>query len=182
MARTAVWTVSRGSDNREFIAHYSDDPPERTEAVAFFAALDCGIYSNCPITDKLWTLPVDEANAYLAANPTRQTYNSLYIRGRCDDISDDDLSRLAHIPELIRFHIFSDRLSDAGVRHISALSKLEGLVIYSPLITDACLGTIAQIKSLQDLDLQCSPLITTAAFRSLILELPSIRTSWGPHH
>jgi hypothetical protein len=164
------------------MAHYSDDPPERAEAVAFFVSRDCGLYSDGPITDELWALPVDEANAHLAANPTEQTYNSLFIRGRCDDISDDDLSRLVHISELIRFHVFSKRVSDAGVRHISALSKLEGLAVYSPLITDECLGTIAEIKSLQDLDLQGSPLITTAAFRSLILELPDIRRSWGPHH
>jgi hypothetical protein len=182
MVRTAEWTVSRGNDRRDFIAHYADDAPERADAVSFFSDLDTGLYANSPITDDLWAMSVADANDYLAANPIAQTYDSLYLRGRTDRIVDDDLNRLVHLPELIRFHVHSDNITDAGVSKIvSALPNLEWLLVYSPLLTDCCLPPIASLQSLQTLDLQSSPLISDVAFDDLVAKLPNIVDAWRPH-
>jgi hypothetical protein len=180
MTQRVEWCFIRGTDKREFTVHFTEDAPERAEAVEFFRVREGHLYSVCPVTNRVWAMSVADANAYFAANPGPQLYESLYLN-KDANITDEDLARLTYIPELIRFRIFSNRITDTGVRHIaSSLSALENLCVYSPLITDACLDAIAQLKALKTLDLQASPQITREAFGSLLERLPKIVNSYGP--
>lgn len=128
MTRTLEWSVTRNNENRDFIAHYVDDSLERAETTAFF---EDSLFPDSPIDDYLWTLPIGEANAFLSANPIQQTFESLYLQRRGDDIRDNDLARVTHLPELRRIIVYSNRVTDAGVRHLSSLFQLEWLSIYS---------------------------------------------------
>jgi hypothetical protein len=180
MTRIAKCSVSCGDDKRDFVVHYTDDPPERSEAVRFFEDGQYGhLFADSVVTDDLWSLPIDAANAFLAAHPVRQTFDALFVTGTAD-VCDDDLARLVQLPELRRCHLFSRNVTDFGVGYLLNLRRLERLVLYSPLITDACLDLIACLQSLKSVDLQGSPLITKAAFDSLTTRLPRLVESWGP--
>ncbi len=178
MTRTFEWSVTRNNENRDFIAHYVDDSPERAEAIAFFE--DC-LFPDSPVDDYLWALPIGAANAFLAANPIVQTFESLYLQNRGDDICDDDLARLRHVPELRRLIVYSNRITDVGIRNLSPQFRLETLWIGSSLVTDTSIATISQLQSLRSLDLQNCGGLTNAAFDSMIAELPFLVESWGPH-
>jgi hypothetical protein len=178
MTRTLEWSVTRNNENRNFIAHYVDDSSERAKAIACF---DDGLFSDNPVDDDLWILPIVAANAFLAANPIVQTFESLYLQRRGDDIGDDDLARLRHVPELRRLIVYSNRITDVGIRYLSSLYRLETIWIGSSLVTDASIETISQLRSLRSLDLQNCCGLTVAAFDSMIAKLPLLVESWGPH-
>jgi len=95
---------------------------------------------------------------------------------------DQDLYRLKHLPELERLHSHADHLTDAGVNFFRLIPDLKHLLIYSPLVTDACLEDVAALSLLETIDLQGSPGITAEAFDRLVDRLDHLVDIYPPFH
>ena len=175
---TTEWKITKGTCSKTFFAHQIDEPSDRTDAIEFFQANDCGVYRICPISDEIWAMSEEAANSFLSRNPTPQQIGSLYIRSRTRTFTDSDLALLRLLPELRQLHILSTAVTDAGIQNIEHLGLLESLVVYSPLLTDNCLQSISKLKQLTSLDLQGSPNILNAG--RLRKQLPKLDQYWGP--
>jgi hypothetical protein len=180
MPREQRITVTRGAVSRNYLVTYWDDPPERAEAVHFFRELpDCRLFPEVVIPPEVEEMPIEEANAYLRRHPIQQGWSLLTI-GHQSPIEDGDLARLRHLPELSHVRIFSDRITDAGVRHVLLLPHLSRLLVYSGQVTDECLGIIRQLRSLASLDIQASANVSREAALAAIEAMPWLRDAWPP--
>jgi hypothetical protein len=159
---------------------YTDPPPERASAVAFFDGLSRWPWlgHKLDLPKHLDAMSVEEANAWLVNHPRPELYDTLVSSDR-NAIRDDDLSRLEHLPEIERVHLWSDHLTDAGVVHLRHLHNLKSLGLYSRLVTDGCLDIIREMRTVRSLDLQLCPGISRRKWQALVKEM-GIREYWFP--
>jgi hypothetical protein len=165
----------RGASQRRFTITYTDDPPERAIAVAFFQ-VSC---EHKPFPqmdfDQGWERMSDaEAQEYLDRHPREKLWDMLTI-GHRDDIGDEAMYLVRDLPELRAVHIHSDRITDAGVRELAVLARIKRLVLYSRAVTDACLPSIARMGSLETLDLQGAPGVSRKAFQKTVAGMKGLK-------
>jgi Leucine-rich repeat (LRR) protein len=177
--QTTISTTLAGAPTRELTLTYCDDPPERSEAVAFFQQLERGLTPVIALPDVIRELPLDEVQPYLDEHPTLQEWTRLEIRNN-DAITDDDLAGLAHISEIQSLKIASNSITNSSVRHIATLKNLRSLTLYSVNMTDDGLGHLASLADLQMLDMQLSLRVSGAGFAALVARLPAIVDSKPP--
>jgi hypothetical protein len=177
MPREERIMVTRGAVRREYLVTYRDDPPERAEAVSFFQKHASSLFPSMAIPAAVKEMPIEEANAHLRRHPIQEQWNLLTITGE-NPIYDDDLSWLKYLPEITQVKIVSDRITDAGVKHLLALRNLTHLLLYSSQVTDACLGTIRQLRSLVSLDIQAAANVSRQATLATVEAMPWLRDAW----
>ena len=175
---TIARTVGDGP-KREFTITYLDDHPARAEAVAFFQTLDRGLFPAMNLPEIIDGLTHAEAQRHLDNNPLQEQWSILTI-GHDENVADDDLARLEHIPEIDVLKIYSSSITDTGFQHLKWLTRLEWLLVSSTSITDACLGTITQLKSLVGVDFQLCPNVSYDGYMSAMDRLPNLRDERYP--
>jgi len=169
-----------GCFRRDYFVVFQDDPPERAEAVRFFQDLtDCRLYPSAAIPLELEKMPIGEANAHLRQHPIQRLWSLLTI-GHQSPNRDSDLARLRHLPEIGHIQIFSDQITDVGVKHLLLLGGLSQLILYSNQFTDECLRDIRQLRSLTSLDLQAASKVSREAVLATIIEMPWLQSTWPP--
>lgn len=178
MPRSETIKVSRGGDERVYTVWYSDDSPEREEAVTFFQTKATCLFPKMDIPAIVGKMSIHEANEFLQAHPIQQQWSLLRIN-RSNAIADDDLKRLVHLPELETVCI-SANITDEGVRHLLLVPALEALVVYSPRVTNECLKYLRRMKSLRMVDFQASPGVSRSAFNDVVRSMTPIPQSWPP--
>jgi hypothetical protein len=181
MPRKAQITFRDDKVDRDYTLTYLDDSPERQEAVQFFRSLrqpSCLIPS-LSIPEVIRSMSTNAAQEYLDAHPMQEQWSLLSFSER-DPVSDDDLVRLQYLPELEVLKVFSNRITDLGVRHFCSLSRLNQLVLYSNNVTDACFDHITRIRTLVLLDMQMSRRVSRSAYLAATKRLPSIQDSYPP--
>lgn len=161
---------------REYRVTYTDDSPERADAVAFFGR---ALIPTMNLPDALDQMSESAAQVYLDAHPIQEQWSMLILDQRVDFV-DDDLRRLKHLPELKRIHSHADHLTDRGVSFVPQIAELRHLLIYSPLVTDRCLEDIARLRRLQTIDLQGSHRISRKSFDALVADLPDLVGIYPP--
>src|SRR5262249_5389308 len=119
------------------------------------------------------------ANAYLRRHPIEERWSLLTV-GRDSLIHDGDLIRLRHLQEITHVKLSSDRITDAGVKHLLLLPHLTHLLVYSSRVTDESLGVIRQLRSLVSLDIQASPNVSREAALAAIEAMPWLQDAWPP--
>src|SRR4051812_42233978 len=117
MLREQQITVTCGGVRREYVVVYQEDSPERTEAVQFFQKSGCRLFPTMAVPEIVSAMPIMEANAYLRRHPIQEQWSLLAIP-HDSGIQDSDLSRLKYLPELSQVKIHSNRITDAGVKHL----------------------------------------------------------------
>ncbi|RYD66757.1 MAG: hypothetical protein EOP83_04235 [Verrucomicrobiaceae bacterium] len=122
--------------------------------------------------------PIDQA--FLDDHPAQRRWLMLTLHEMDLQFEEADLYRLEFLPELERLRSHVDHLTDRGVDYFTRVSGLSHLVIFSPLVTDACLEKIATLKHLQTIDLQGSHLISRVAFDRMIQKLPKLVDIYPP--
>ncbi|HYT87588.1 MAG TPA: leucine-rich repeat domain-containing protein [Gemmataceae bacterium] len=179
MPREQQITVTRGTVRREYVVVYRDDPPERHEAVQFFQKhADC-LFPDMAVPPEVAAMPIKEANAYLRRHPVQERWSLLTI-GRQDPIRDADLARLRHLPEISHVKIFSDQITDAGVKHLLFLDCLSCLVLDSNRVSDECLKDIRTMRSLVALDLQAASGLSREAVLAVVEAMSWLQDAWPP--
>ncbi|MFO1020281.1 MAG: hypothetical protein U0903_06245 [Planctomycetales bacterium] len=173
---------------RTFFVTFTDDGPDRREAIEFFSKLTQPLFSggrpkalfpaSPTFPDNIDRLSDEDAQAYFDANPVERQWASLTLLQQ-DGVADHELYRLKFIPELKRLH-FSG-VGDEALSHVVYLQSLTCLVVYSPHITDACLQYVKRLTSLKALDFKASPQITQKAFAETFSSLPNIVDAYPPH-
>jgi hypothetical protein len=166
-------------DRRVYRVRWAPDPPDRQAAIDFFAARGA-LYAD-GVPRAVLAMPYDEAVRHLGRHAFPQTFDLLGLspgRGCGVPVTDDDLRRLEHLPELGALHLSSPAVTDAGVRHLRHLRALRRLVLYSPSVTDACVDDLAALTTLCTLDLQGSPGVSDGAFVALCRRLPALSEAW----
>ncbi len=169
-----------GGPVRDYFVTFTDDPPERAEAVAFFSV--CGTYGLWPaisLPDGLASQPLTVAQHYLDTHPTQEKWEGLAIHD-ADPVNDEDLRRLKHIPELTRLKIYSNAITDAGIIHLQYLTHIEILILASSKITDRCLELLATLKTLRMLDMQRASAVSRSAYSRVAAQLPCLRDIYPP--
>ena len=154
--------VSHRRGDSIYTVWYTDDSPERKEAIQFFQANTAGLVPATTIPSLVQVMPIHKANSYLQLHRQQKRWGLLQVM-QDDPIADDDLARLRFLPELKQIRIYAD-ISDEGVRHLLRLRTLEGLVLHSSRVTDKCLDFIRWMPSLRQVDLRGSPGISRRAF------------------
>ncbi len=177
MPREQKLTVNRGSERREYLVVFREDPPDRAEAVRFFQKHADSLLPDMALSAAVEGLPIEQANAFLRRHPIEERWCWLTI-GSANPITDDDLARLWHLPEITCVKIFSDQVTDAGVRHLLFLHGLCRLVLYSSRVTDDCLEDIQKMRSLTSLDLQGSRNVSRRAALAAVEAMPWLRDAW----
>jgi hypothetical protein len=181
MPRIAQITHKDKNGERAYTLTYLDDSPERQEAIQFFQRSrgSSGLFPALNIPEIVSGMPRHAAQEYLDAHPIQEQWSLLAIR-EGDGISDDDLIRLRYIPEIHTLNVFSNRITDLGVRHVCFLRQLKHLALNSTSVTDACLDDITNIRTLLSLDMQMSRRVSRSAYLSAVKRLPSIVDSYPP--
>ncbi|MEQ8789809.1 MAG: hypothetical protein RIC55_26180 [Pirellulaceae bacterium] len=64
-------------------------------------------------------------------------------------IEDDDLALLRHFPDLVTLSLNGANITDAGMKHVTCLRKLERLDLFHTQVGDAGLEHLATMKSLK---------------------------------
>ena len=67
------------------------------------------------------------------------------------NLSDDALSTVGKLENLVRLKAQGNPITDAGIGHLTGLRHLESLNLYNTKITDACAPDLVPIKSLKKL-------------------------------
>ncbi|HWC60688.1 MAG TPA: hypothetical protein VHC44_13410 [Verrucomicrobiae bacterium] len=160
---------------RAYRVSYLADSAGRAEAVHFFGP---ALVPHMRVPDFLDKMPLAKAQAWLDAHPMEERWFMLVLDDERVRFVDADLRRLKFLPELARIHSFSKGLTDAGVDCFRLVPALEGLLIYSPNVTDRCLESLAQMPQLKDLDIQDSPQLTPPAIDQLVARLPNLKEIW----
>jgi hypothetical protein len=162
---------------RTFFVTFTDDSPERSEAVKFFSELTRPIFPASHLPDHIDYLSIDDAQAYLDTNPIEQRWSLLRILSE-DRVADNELYRLQFVPELD--HLLLYDVGNEAISHTVHLHSLRTLVVYSDRITDECLQFVRRLTSLESIDFQSSPQISQKAFTKTISVLPKIVDAYPP--
>jgi len=181
MPRQSTIKVSWGRDGikivREYRVTYTDDSEERTEAVRFFGK---ALFPASQIPKCTYGMSAKEAQMFLDEHPMQQQWQMLILDPRSGNFQDDDLHRLQYFPELEILQSRAEQITDRGVAHFRRIPGLRDLLLYSPLVTDACLPDIATLKQLKCLDLQGSHLISRQGFDRLVKSLKGLEDIYPP--
>lgn len=98
---------------------------------------------------------------------------------RSAPIEDGTVKTLSRLEQLEQFLIYARpdevKLTDAGMEHLKALKNLKIFQVRAPLLTDASLKTLSEVKGLHQVALVGSPLITDAGLKSLA-SLPALQS------
>lgn len=165
---------------RDYFVTFTDDPPERAEAIAFFSTCGKGgLWPDISLPEGLASQPLTVAQHYLDTHPTQQKWASLTIDD-ADPVNDEDLGRLRHIPELTRLKIYSNAITDAGIFHLQYLTHIEILILASSKITDRCLESLTTLKTLRMLDMQRASGVSRSAYSWVAAQLPWLRDVYPP--
>ena len=84
----------------------------------------------------------------------------------CEDLEDEALSGIHSSKRLRYLQVYSNKLTDKGVDHISNLAGINTLILYSDKITNKSIETVRRIKSLRALTV-CSRKIDDTGVKSL---------------
>jgi|694.fasta_scaffold112191_6 hypothetical protein len=168
-----------GKPALRYVVSYSDDSPERAEAVAFFGAVRFRLAPELFIPPEVDGMSISDAQAYLDQHPIPRRWGTLSIT-ETDSIADADLARLKFIPELTIVKVLSDRITDAGVHFLRTLHSVDILCLWSNSVTNACLNDLSELKSLRMLDVQRCEHISPLAFAAILPNLPKLERSWPP--
>ena len=179
MPRQGKIYCGSGDRQREYIVTYSDDSPERSEAVEFFQQFEHGLFPAMKLHEGIESLSLDEAQRLMDQNPIQEQWKILTITDR-DLVTDDDLSRFQHIPELQILKIMTNKITDRGIEHIKWLTKLEFLILYSDQVTNSCLRDIVNLTSLKFVDMQCACSVARDAYMDAMDKLPNHRSRRYP--
>jgi hypothetical protein len=172
------WEHNGKKIEREYRITYLDDSEERAEAVRFFGR---ALFPALTIPKVTYSMSERDAQAYFDEHPMQRQWSMLTLHSETGvSFEDDDLYRLEFFPELERLHSHADHLSDRGVSYFPRIPRLRHLLIYSPLVTDACLDAIAALRDLQTIDLQGSHRVTRGAFDRLVRKLPKLVDIYPP--
>lgn len=172
------WERNGKRIEREYRITYLDDSEERAEAVRFFGR---ALIPALNIPRFTYSMSERDSQAYFDEHPMQRQWSMLTLHSEKDVFFvDDDLYRLEFFPELERLHSHANHLTDRGVSYFQRISGLRHLLIYSPLVTDACLDGIAALQELQTIDLQGSHLITRGSFDRLVRNLPKLVDVYPP--
>jgi len=100
-----------------------------------------------------WTGTIGN-NFLMIGGPRRPNNQLLQLSGQGDQqISDEDLSRLAALPDLERLFLNFTDISDAALVFVARANKLTDLRLAQTHISDAGLAYLAHLENLQSLDL-----------------------------
>lgn len=180
MPRKDTITLSLSTRTLTHTVTYLEDSEERQEAIYFFREHGTLLGFSEDVWNTISEMSTSQAQAYLDSNPVQQEWTSLTLPPRTL-VSDEDLRRLRHIPEIRRLSIFPIRgITDAGVEHLKWLHRLEHLVFYSLNATDACLEHVANLSTLLALDMQMAPRISRSTFSEAVKRLPHLKSVWPP--
>ena len=172
------WERNGKKIEREYRITYVDDSQERAEGVHFFGR---ALFPALNIPRVTYSMSERDAQAYFDAHPMQRQWSMLTLHSEKEVFfEDDDLYRLEFFPELERLHSHANHLTDRGVGYFQRIPGLRHLLIYSPLVTDACLDGIAALRNLQTIDFQGSHLITRGAFDRLVRKLPKLVDIYPP--
>ncbi len=179
MPRKSEWGRKIGTGPmRNFVVTYEDDPPERVEAVNFFANVSLAMCHFPALPRQIDTMSEIEAQKYLDSHPQKEQWSDLHIRATAQ-VGDLDLHRLAQLPELKRVILYG--FGNDALGHLRHLNQIVELTVYSDLIDNSCLNHVSRLDSLLIIDFQGSSNITPAAYSSVVSRLPNIVKSYPPH-
>jgi hypothetical protein len=82
-------------------------------------------------------------------------------------VTDEDLRRLAAMPQLKEIDLGESKVTDAGLAHVKGLTRLEVLRVYEAPITDAGLEHLSGLVRMKELSLPHS-LLTLAGLQHLL--------------
>ena len=164
---------------REYRVTYLDDSPGRKDAVEFFGRALVPAWN---LPDAINKMPGAMAQKFLDDHPFQEKWAMLTLHTRDVAFENQDLYRLEFLRELERIHSHADHLTDSGVRFFRLIPELRHLLIYSPLVTDACLEDVAALTCLETIDFQGSPGITKEAFARLVGRLDHLVDIYPPFH
>jgi hypothetical protein len=71
-----------------------------------------------------------------------------------DEVVDDDLARLAWLPDLDTLYLSAPRVTEAGLERLRVLTNLEDLDLAETPVTEASLGPILRLTRLESLTLR----------------------------
>jgi hypothetical protein len=180
MPRQTEVRVKQRGVVRVYQVWYADDPPARAEAVDYFQSLGKWPWlSGSALPRSLDSMPIEEANAWLRDHPLPDLHDWLVSADGGEQVRDDDLQRLEHLPELTYVELKLDHLTDAGVCHLRNLRELESLGLQCPRLTDASLDVIRELRTLRTLDLQLSRGISRQKCKALVADM-RISEFWLP--
>ena len=161
---------------RHFTVTFTEDSPERAEAVWFFSQ-HAMLRQASPLPRKLDMMTTTEAQEYLDSHPVQKRWSILNTATR--KILDDDFARIRFLPELERVYLYG--VGNTAIEHLSSLTHLIDLVVYSEQVNDACLIHVARLSSLESLDFQASPHVSDFGFEKTVSMLPSLKDWYSPH-
>jgi hypothetical protein len=94
-------------------------------------------------------------------------------------ISDNGLAAIDNWQSLKYFGCQSDLLTDAALTHLQRHTQLERLELIGAQITDASLNTLATLKLLKILNLNCCTNLTKSGVAKLQAALPNCTINWS---
>ena len=106
---------------------------------------------------KAATKPSGEADAIarlkaLGATIEDSMWGDYAVILRGEDITDDDLAALEHLPRVTWLDISQNkRITDEGLKHLKGLKKLETLYVYGTQVSDAGLVHLEGLPALEEL-------------------------------
>lgn len=161
---------------RYFTVTFTEDSSERAEAVRFFSQ-HALLREASPLPRKIDMMTNTEAQEYLDSHPVQKRWSILNTA--TEQILNDDFTRIRFLPELARVYLYG--VGNTAIEHLSVLTYLIDLVVYSEHVDDACLIHIARLSSLESLDFQASPHVSTFGFEKTVGMLPSLKDWYSPH-
>jgi hypothetical protein len=129
------------------------------------------------ISDELFEKSAEEIDHHFKLNPCRLNWTLVELSKA---FTDHHLILLRWLPEIEILKIYSDRVTDRGVRHLLFLKNLKELLIYSRAVTDHSLELLRRHQKLEVLDMQGCPKVTSRAFNQLVSGM-NLRGCWPPH-
>ena len=129
------------------------------------------------INDTLFNLKPNEIERHFHLNPAQLSWNLVTFDER---FSDRHLLLLRWIREIEIVQVYSNKITDRGIRHLSHLSNLRELFIYSKEVTNSALLTIQGHTKLEVLDMQGASKVNPELFHDAISKM-HLRRSWPPH-
>src|SRR5262249_43368054 len=109
------------------------------------------------LTEEAWTVVVGLS----------QVERLVLAGGRNGQATDEDVARLAAMPQLKEIDLGEAKVTDAGLAHLKGLTRLEVFRVYEAPISDAGLEHLSGLRRMKVLSLPYTP-ITLAGLRHLL--------------
>lgn len=174
------YKLTRGGKVFRLRVSHSAVSPERQAAIDHFKASGCLIAPSFAILDSVDRMTPEEAQRHMdSLGPQPIRYEFFVVRPVSTAV-DQDLAGLEYLPEITSVTINSNRISDIGVGHLKYLLALKDLRVMSDTVSDRCLATIAQLQSLERLELWFCPRISRRGAIETAAKLPRMYTFAPP--